>query len=400
LLAGLLLMLSSIGWAATESVKETQTDTIELHFFWSKGCPHCQDARPVVEQLALEYEWLRLDSRMLDESPQNVALYVTMAEAMGEKAQSVPAFFFCDVMLVGFGSAETTGEELRRLLQQCRAGQRPSSRVTTTELPFIGDPLTSGLSLLPLTLVIAGLDAFNPCAFFVLLFLLSLLVNARSRRRMLLVGGVFVFFSGAIYFLFMAAWLNLFILTGSMPYMTLAAALLALLIALLNIKDFFWFKQGPSLSIPQQAKPGLFQRMRGLIGVEHLPSLFLGTVILAIAANSYELLCTAGFPMVYTRILTLNELSNLDYYLYLLLYNLVYVLPLLLIVIIFVYTMGRFKLSERQGRVLKLLSGLMMLGLGGVLLIAPDLLSNPLSGLLILLGAVTATAVFSRMVKT
>jgi hypothetical protein len=354
----------------------------------------------VVERLALEYEWLRLDSRMLDGSPQNVALYVAMAEAMGEKAQSVPAFLFCNTMLVGFDSAQTTGEELRHLLQQCRVGQRPDGGMTTTELPFIGDPLTSGMSLLPLTLVIAGLDAFNPCAFFVLLFLLSLLVNARNRRRMLFVGGVFVFFSGAVYFLFMAAWLNLFLLTGSMPYMTLAAALLALLIALLNIKDFFWFQQGVSLSIPQQAKPGLFQRMRGLIGVEHLPTLFLGTVILAIAANSYELLCTAGFPMVYTRILTLNELSRFDYYLYLLFYNLVYVLPLLFIVLIFVYTMGRFKLSERQGRVLKLLSGLMMFGLGGVLLIAPELLSNPLSGLLILLGSLCATAVLSRIVKT
>jgi thiol-disulfide isomerase/thioredoxin len=393
-------MLSSMGWAATEPAQKREADTIELHFFWTKACPHCQAARPFVDHLASEYDWLRLDSRMLDNSPRNVALYEVMAGAMGEQAQSVPAFFFCNTMLVGFGSAQTTGEELRRLLQQCRAGQRPDGRVATTALPFIGDPLTSGLSLLPLTLVIAGLDAFNPCAFFVLLFLLSLLVNARSRRRMLLVGGVFVFFSGAIYFLFMAAWLNLFLLTGSIPYMTLAAALLALLIALFNIKDFFWFEQGPSLSIPQQAKPGLFARMRGLIGVEHLPTLFLGTVVLAIAANSYELLCTAGFPMVYTRILTLNELSSFDYYLYLLLYNLVYVLPLLLIVVIFVYTMGRFKLSERQGRVLKLLSGLMMLGLGGVLLIAPELLSNPLTGLLILLAAVTMTAVFNRSIKS
>jgi hypothetical protein len=248
-----------------------------------------------------------------------------------------------------------------------------------------------------LTLVIAGLDAFNPCAFFVLLFLLSLLVNARSRGRMLLVGGVFVFFSGALYFLFMAAWLNLFLLTGGMPYVTLAAALLALLIAVLNIKDFFSHGQGPSLSIPDQAKPGLFQRMRTLISVERLPALLLGTVVLAIAANSYELLCTAGFPMVYTRILTLNQLSDVDYYLYLLIYNLIYVAPLLLIVLLFVYTMGRYKLSQRQGSLLKLLSGLMMLGLGVVLLVSPALLSNPLSGIVILLSSLAVTAALSFM---
>ncbi|MES9991165.1 MAG: thioredoxin family protein [Candidatus Thiodiazotropha sp.] len=399
LLAGLLLLLSPMGWATGDNDEGPESGAIDLHFFWSKSCPHCQTARPYVEHLAAEYDWLQLDSRMLDKSPQNVALYVAMAKALGEEAKSVPAFFFCDLMLVGFDSAETTGKELEHLLQQCRAGDSSGGKVATADLPLIGDPLASGMSLPLLTLIIAGLDAFNPCAFFVLLFLLSLLVNARSRGRMLLVGGVFVFFSGAIYFLFMAAWLNLFLLTGGIPYITLFAALLALLIAAINIKDFFWFRQGPSLSIPQQAKHGLFHRMRGLIGVEHLPTLVLGTVVLAIAANSYELLCTAGFPMVYTRILTLNELSDFNYYLYLLLYNLIYVLPLLIIVLLFVYTMGRYKLSERQGRVLKLLSGLMMLGLGGVLLIAPNLLSNPLIGLMILLGALMVTAVLNRMVK-
>jgi hypothetical protein len=320
-----------------------------------------------------------------------------MAEGLGEEAKSVPAFFFCDTLMVGFDQAQTTGEELRRLLLQCRAGVPINSSVRTTELPFIGNPHNSDLSLLSLTLVIAGLDAFNPCAFFVLLFLLSLLVNARSRGRMLLVGGVFVFFSGALYFLFMAAWLNLFLLTGGMPYVTLAAALLALLIAVLNIKDFFSHGQGPSLSIPDQAKPGLFQRMRTLISVERLPALLLGTVVLAIAANSYELLCTAGFPMVYTRILTLNQLSDVDYYLYLLIYNLIYVAPLLLIVLLFVYTMGRYKLSQRQGSLLKLLSGLMMLGLGVVLLVSPALLSNPLSGIVILLSSLAVTAALSFM---
>jgi thiol-disulfide isomerase/thioredoxin len=396
----LLVVQPSSGWAVDETDKTLDNNIVELHFFWSKNCPHCKAAHPVVTRLASEYEWLRLHSRMLDGSPENVALYVAMAKALGEKAQSVPAIFFCNVMLVGFDKAETTGEELRRLLQQCRTDQHTQHSAVATELPFIGDPLASGLSLAPLTLVIAGLDAFNPCAFFVLLFLLSLMVNARSRRRMLLVGGIFVFFSGAIYFLFMAAWLNLFLLTGGMPYVTLAAALLALLIALVNIKDFFWLRHGPSMSIPEQAKPGLFQRMRGLVGVEHLPTLLLGTVVLAIAANSYELLCTAGFPMVYTRILTLNELSDVDYYLYLLFYNLIYVVPLLLIVLLFAFTMGRYKLSERQGRVLKLLSGLMMLGLGGVLLTAPALLSSPLSGLLILLGSTLATVVLSRIVRT
>ena len=103
-----------------------------------------------------------------------------------------------------------------------------------------------------------------------------------------------------------------------------------------------------------------------------------GTVLLAIVANSYELLCTAGFPMVYTRALTLAKLESWQYYAWLAAYNVIYVLPLLAIVIVFTRTMGARKLTESEGRILKLVSGFMMLGFGLVLLFAPNLLTNAL----------------------
>jgi hypothetical protein len=91
---------------------------------------------------------------------------------------------------------------------------------------------------LELTLVLAGLDAFNPCAFFVLLFLLSMLAHQKSRKRMLLIGGVFVLVSGLMYFAFMAAWLNVFQLFGHLAWVTLAAGALAVFVGAVNVKDF------------------------------------------------------------------------------------------------------------------------------------------------------------------
>jgi uncharacterized membrane protein HdeD (DUF308 family) len=145
------------------------------------------------------------------------------------------------------------------------------------------------------------------------------------------------------------------------------------------------------LSISDEAKPRLFKRMRGLVGAERLPTLLVGAVALAIVANSYELLCTAGFPMVYTRALTLHDLSTSGYYLYLALYNIIYVLPLLIIVLVFVWTLGSRKLQEREGRLLKLLSGAMMAGLGLMLLFYPEGLSDALSSLLVIAAALTLT---------
>ena len=116
---------------------------------------------------------------------------------------------------------------------------------TAVHLPFVGTVNAQALSLPLLTLVLAGMDAFNPCAFFVLLFLLSLLVHAKSRTRMMIVGGTFVLFSGIVYFIFMAAWLNVFLIAGELRVITIIAGLLALTVAALNIKDYFWFKEGP-----------------------------------------------------------------------------------------------------------------------------------------------------------
>jgi cytochrome c biogenesis protein CcdA len=160
-----------------------------------------------------------------------------------------------------------------------------------------------------LTLVLAGLDAFNPCAFFVLLFLLSMMAHQKSRTRMLAIGGVFAVISGLMYFAFMAAWLNVFQLFGHLAWVTLAAGALAVFVGAVNVKDFFAFEQGLTLSIPDSKKPGIFRRTRAILAAENLPAMLAATVVLAIAANFYELLCTAGFPMVYTRLLTLAELS-------------------------------------------------------------------------------------------
>lgn len=449
-----LVLTAAAGTAAQEAPAddvvwvsgEGEDARVHLYFFWSKSCPHCREARPHIQTLDAELPWLSVHSHELTSDRANVGRYVDMAAALGRDARSVPAFFICERMITGWDGPDGIGVQLRRLAELCRpavpsvgpatagsntagsdslgsGGDRQAADVEQGEtppappssqplspmtsahgaglmqdaeaavrVPVLGDLDAQALSLPVFTLIIAGLDAFNPCAFFVLLFLLSLMVHAKSRARMLLVGGTFVFFSGLVYFLFMAAWLNLFLVVGGAPVVTVVAGLVAVLIGALNVKDFFWFQQGPSLSIPAQAKPGLYQRMRGLLDAENLGTMLFGTVALALAANSYELLCTAGFPMVYTRVLTLNELSGVAYYGYLALYNLVYVLPLGLIVLAFTFTLGARKLSEREGRVLKLLSGVMMLGLGVTMLLLPEALGSPAIGLGLLVLALLVTA--------
>lgn len=364
-------------WTTENAQGQTE---VHLYLFWSLNCPHCLTARPQILELVSQQPWIRLHDHELSENSANVSRLVDMAKALGQEAQAVPTLIYCGQMAVGWDDRPEAGKALLSRLENCRQsgtdGTTPPPSTPSLNIPLLGEIDAAQISLPLLTFLLASLDAFNPCAFFVLLFLLSLLVHQHDRRRMFLIGGVFVAISGLMYFAFMAAWLNLFLMIGSMPWVTATAGGLALLIAAVNIKDFIIFKKGISLSIPETRKADIFQRGRSILNAGSLPAMLAATVFLAIAANFYELLCTAGFPMVFTRLLTLQVQDATQHYLYLALYNFIYVLPLLAIVIAFVRTMGSRKLSEREGRLLKLLSGLMMLGLGLLLLLAPTMLSN------------------------
>ena len=378
--------------------------TVHLYFFWTETCPHCQAARPDVDSLASQLPWVELRSYSLTDRPENGRRFVGLAQQVGQRALSVPAFLFCGRMLTGYDSPAGMGATLRQELRACRAqlegGEDPlaanqQAPTANTYLPGLGAFDLQQWSLPAVAITLGALDSFNPCAFFVLLFLLSLLVHARSRARMFLIGGVFVAISGLVYFLFMAAWLNLFLLIGQVVWITAVAGLLALTLGLINIKDFFSFHSGVTLSIPAQAKPGLFRRMRSLLGASSMATMLGSTIVLAVLANAYELLCASGLPMVFTRILTLQALDTSAYYGYLALYCVVYVIPLFVIITLFSVTLGQRKLSEQEGRLLKLVSGMMMTGLGLILITAPELL-NHLSTTLVLLALVLVIAAIAR----
>lgn len=371
--------------------------------FSAANCPNCVEAETFLNALQDRHPGVRVGTYEIWGHPEHVELLLKLCRTFGFETFSTPAIFLGDQVWFGFSPA--AARQIERAVEECAAVpcRDPMERLTAQpqddprgerrfNVPLLGPLSADDLSLPALTLILGLLDSFNPCAFFVLLFLLGLLLHVHSRGRMLLVGGTFVLFSGGIYFLFMAAWLNLFLLVGELRTITFLAGCVAFSAGAINVKDFFFFRRGISLSIPEGAKPHLFDRMRRLVRTSRLPAVLAGTMILAVAANSYEILCTAGFPMIFTRVLTLRDLPPLHYYGYLVLYNIVYILPLLGIVLFFTFTLGGRKLTEYQGRILKLVSGTMMLLLGGVLLVSPGRLNSPFAAVFLLSAALLWSA--------
>ncbi|MBK7977666.1 MAG: glutaredoxin family protein [Deltaproteobacteria bacterium] len=365
---GWLALASVLSWAlAASPANAARCERIEV---WSRaGCPHCEEARRFLADLRRLQPGIEVVVH--DVEHERDALDSLRALAARERfaGVSVPTFAMCGTVWVGFDDAITTGRRIEALV----AGlDDERSEDTGVDVIGLGRVRVEDLGLPLFTVVLGLVDGFNPCAMWVLLFLLSILVNLRDRRRIVLIAGTFVMVSGLAYFAFMAAWLNVFLLVGLSRAVQVALGVIALAIGTIHVKDAVAFGRGPSLSIPEAAKPGIYTRVRKIVNAEALGPALAGAFVLAVLVNVVELLCTAGLPALYTQILGLQALDPLARYAYLVLYNVAYVADDTLMVALVTITLSRRKLDTTGGRWLKLVSGLVVLVLGILLLAAPE----------------------------
>jgi len=351
--------------------RETAGDAT-FYFFYSYKCPHCRKARPFMNEWERRYPQISFKRLEVLRNAENMALFKRKAELLGIDNPGTPTFVLGDRYVGGFEPG-TQDVEVDEMIQRYLSGdKRDRGPVTTVNIPFIGTLDARVISLPSFTFLIGLLDGINPCAMWVLMFLLTLLVNTKSRGMLLMIGSVFVVSSAVVYFFFMTAWLNIFMFMGITTLATVLLGLVALVMGLINIKDYFFFKKGVSLMIPESAKGKLYDRMRRILGSKNMALAFAGTVALAFFVNLIELGCTIGLPAIYTRVLSIQKIGTAAKYGYMALYNIYYVIPLVLIVALFMLSMQKFRLEERHARVLKLVSGILMLVLGLFLVFKPE----------------------------
>lgn len=371
--AGVLLVLAcgllsaaavSNGVAGSEAVPPP-----DIEIFVREGCPHCAAAKLFLLDLHRERPNLTI---LIRDIGHDAAARSRLDDLMGQfglQTAGVPTFFLRGQLIVGYQDAATTGRRLTMLLEQPVPSRAETESIDTR---WFGRLSVQELGLPAFTLALGLLDGFNPCSMWVLVFMLSMLATLQDRLKMLLIAGTFIAVEGLAYFAFMAAWLNAFLFVGlSRPTEVLLGGI-AVLAGAVNVKDFWAFHRGLTLSIPESAKPGLYARMRAILHAEDLTAALAATVVLAVLVQVIELLCTAGFPALYTRILTMRHLEWWAYYGYLGLYNAAYMFDNALVLAVGVVTLSRARLQEREGRWLKLVSGLVMLGLGTVLIAKPE----------------------------
>ena len=361
-----------------ESTKPTTNGGFEVHFFYLTGCSHCDEQNPFNEELASKYPSINFiyhDAAKPEES----ALLSKMLASVGiEGKPKFPVTIFGGVIFDGWESEETTGEQIEKALQQCLTGDCPETRREGPEdeatLPIIGKIRLSDYSLSSLAVILGLVDGFNPCAMWVLVYLISLIMTLKDKRKIWLLVGSFVFASGVLNFLFMTAWLNAFLFIGYFRPVTIAIGLVALGAGILNVREFIKTKGALVCELgDEESRKKTMARIEKVIFSPLTLATIAGIVALAFVVNSIEFLCSSALPAIFTHILSLRNLATFQYYAYILLYDCFFMLDDFIIFGLAAFAVTS-NVGERYVKYCKPAGGTISLVLGVLLLFAPNLL--------------------------
>jgi glutaredoxin len=376
----LLLLIISFGFLGNSEFALAQENSIEINFFYSTACPHCKSEDEFLKELAPKYPDVKFNKYEVTGSKENQELLKTLYEKyeVPEREQGyVPVIFTPNKYFIGF--SEQIAKDIEICLKDCLIGGE-TALAQIVKIPILGEINISKMSLPALTITLGALDGFNPCAMWILLFLITLLLNVRSRKRMYLIGGTFILASGVVYYLILAAWLKLFLAISYVNLTRILIGVFALGLGVWQIKNFINYRPGTckvtdgKQGFQAKIKNGLKNHAEKLVLSPLNLGIIGGIILLALGVNLVEFFCSAGLPAIYTRILSLNNVSNLNYHLYLLLYTFVFMLDDLIIFSLAFFTLSKLGFTEKYNYWATLVGGLLTLVLGILLIFKPELL--------------------------
>lgn len=393
-----------------------ESETV-MQVFVREGCPHCADFKEFMGKWegAPTVAYYEVTEKTTQE------LFAKVQTRMPGLQQGVPTIILDGQIVQGYDKDETTGKRVRQIYDACKdRGVEPDPRSPEGEVGcisfddflagkgakslaesastcsgdpskpceanyneeqfifdfwFVGKTDLRNLSLPVLSIVLGGLDGFNPCAMWVLITLLTLLINTRSWLKIWVIGGTFILVSGVMYYIFIAAWLNVFLLIGFNQWVQKVIGAVAIAGGSFYLYEAFGKDPNVCKVSDFERRQRTIDRMKGVISAASWPAMIIGVAILAVSVNLIELVCTAGLPAIFTQILAFNPLTHLERYFYLFLYILAYMLDDLIIFGIAVVTLHATGFTTKYRKFTMIFGGVLMAALGFLLIFYPEALT-------------------------
>lgn len=381
LIAITLLVIFSFGFFNISKIMAS--DQASLLFFWTEGCPHCFAEDKYLGELQSKYPELKIEKYEVSKNKNNQNKLIDLSKELKFDASGVPVTVVGNKYILGFteGITENKIEQLvinanpnlESEAEVCEIDQPCKEEVNDRiKLPLLGEIETKNFSLPALSIIIGALDGFNPCAMWTLLFLISLLLGMKDRKRMWILGSAFIVASAAVYFVFMSAWLNLFLFIGFIATVRIIIGLVSLGGGVYSLKEFWTNKEAACKVTGQEKRRAVFDKIKKVIHEKSFIMALIGIILLAFAVNLVELICSAGLPAIFTQVLALSNLPTWQYYLYIGLYIFFFMLDDLIIFFIAMFTLQLTGITTKYTRISRLVGGILMLAIGLTLIFKPE----------------------------
>ncbi|MDD5040509.1 MAG: thioredoxin family protein [Patescibacteria group bacterium] len=359
------------------AITRAAAEPLEINFFWREGCPHCAKEEPFLDTLEQEYgSQIHINRYEIQSSTENRDLFIKFIKDSGQSITGVPATFIRDEVVVGFNTESDTGSRIRGIIDQCLEEMKcEQENPLLVTLPIVGQVDLSRFSIVGMTAVVAAIDGFNPCAMWVLIILISMMLPMKNRRRMWLLGLTFIGASAFIYFVFLAAWLEFFHFIGMVRFVQVLIGVCALGVGAYYIRRFTKMKPGECEATNVEQRRSITERIKKAVQTRALWLAIPAIIVVAFIVNLIELACSVGLPAIFTQVLALNNLSRFQYYLYLALYVIIFMLDDMIVFAIAMVTAKAVGTSGKYSRYATLIGGIVILLLGIVLVFKPGWLA-------------------------
>jgi len=380
LIFGLTLSLSIfLPWQNTKAAEK-----IEYTLFHLETCPHCrEEIKFLDEELMPKYgEFINLKKYEVSNQKNN-EIFQQYGVYYNVEVGGVPMAFIDGEIVTGYASDKITGEQIMEIVEKKLEEKGLISLETeetkpaneTIRLPVLGEINPANASLPAVTIILGLLDGFNPCAMWVLLFLISLLLGMEDKKKMWLLGSLFIVVSGLSYFVFMAAWLQFILFIGLVAGIRIAIGLLASGVGFINIKDWWQSRKSDGIVCKVSSNKDTrktFEKIKDIVHRKNILWSVIGIILLAFSVNLVELACSAGFPAIFTQLLAINDIAMWQRYLYMFGYVLFFMLDDMIIFVIAMITLRVTGINTKYAKQINLFSGVLILILGLLLIFKPE----------------------------
>ena len=360
----------------SEILKEEEENKINIYFFYGDGCPHCKKEEQFLNDLMEKYgEYINIYRYETWYNSDNKKKMLDCKEILNEQnGASVPFTIIGSEKYSGYN--EYVGQKIESALEGYLEIDNPDVKVVDKnkeDIPFLGEVDVRDVSIGLVAVILGFVDGFNPCAMWVLLFLINMLFDMNNRKRMLILGLTFLLVSGFIYFLSMLG-ITSILEVIEIKYIRGVIGLVALVIGFFNIKKFIDTKnkdEGCHV-VDAKKRKKIFTRIKKFTEEKSLILALAGVSVLAVSVNAVELACSAVFPATFAEILAVNNVTGALKIFYLIIYTIFYMLDDMVVFIIAVCTLNITTASSKYGKYSGLVGGVIMIIMGVLLILKPE----------------------------